>query len=46
MFSQSPIMTTALDQKIPAFENTLFDDIIRVTDTLRATFCSYKTKDI
>ncbi|CRJ82364.1 hypothetical protein BN1708_016973, partial [Verticillium longisporum] len=39
-------MAAAVDQKIPAFENTSLDDITRVTDTLRATFRSYKTKDI
>ncbi|EEY18149.1 aldehyde dehydrogenase 3I1 [Verticillium alfalfae VaMs.102] len=39
-------MAAAVDQKIPAFENTSLDDITRVTDTLRATFRSYKTKDV
>ncbi|KAF6819566.1 fatty aldehyde dehydrogenase [Colletotrichum sojae] len=39
-------MSVALDVKIPEFTHTSTDDIYRVTDTLRATFRSNKTKDL
>ncbi|ROT35643.1 aldehyde dehydrogenase 3H1 [Sodiomyces alkalinus F11] len=39
-------MATPVDLKIPDFENTSMEDISRVTDTLRATFRSSKTKDL
>ncbi|KAL2759062.1 hypothetical protein ACRALDRAFT_2100126 [Sodiomyces alcalophilus JCM 7366] len=39
-------MTGPADLKIPEFEHTSMEDISRVTDTLRATFRSNKTKDL
>ncbi|GJC98079.1 aldehyde dehydrogenase [Colletotrichum higginsianum] len=39
-------MSLALDAKIPDFTHTSTDDIYRLTDTLRATFRSNKTKDL
>ncbi|TDZ55048.1 Beta-apo-4'-carotenal oxygenase [Colletotrichum trifolii] len=43
---QTPTMSVALDVKIPDFTHTSTDDIYRLTDTLRATFRSNKTKDL
>ncbi|EFQ28326.1 aldehyde dehydrogenase [Colletotrichum graminicola] len=39
-------MSLALDAKIPEFTQTSTDDIYRITDNLRATFRSNKTKDL
>lgn len=39
-------MSLSADVKIPEFTHTSTDDIYRLTDTLRATFRSNKTKDL